>query len=198
MDDSQPVEILDREGFRGQMTDEMHAAHSSLAEVAGVLHAALRTWDADRPNAKLQVSIAAAMLRNCANELPNHRMSQSDLAPNGMCLAPWQERKVKQFIEESLSSRIRIQGCARKVRLSTNHFTRVFRATFGMTPSFYIRCRRIERSQHLMLRSHQPLSLIALDSGFSDQAHFCRIFRSLIGLSPKMWRRQHMKLAPGE
>jgi AraC family transcriptional regulator len=116
----------------------------------------------------------------------------------GTGLVPWQEHKVREFIDGSLNSKIRLQDCAGKVRLSASHFSRAFKATFGTTVLDYIHRRRVERAQQLMLSSELPLAQIALSCGFADQAHYCRIFRTIVGLSPNVWRRQNMVEAPDE
>jgi transcriptional regulator GlxA family with amidase domain len=113
-------------------------------------------------------------------------------------LLPWQARKVQEFIDGSLNSKIRLQDCASMVRLSTGHFSRLFKATFGTKVINYIHRRRIERAQHLMLVSKEPLSQIAFACGFSDQAHYCRVFRTVMGSSPNAWRRRNMAVEPGE
>ena len=81
--------------------------------------------------------------------------------------------------------------------MSARHFAHAFKATFGTTVSHYIRCRRIERAQQVMLSSTQPLSQIAVACGFADQAHLCRAFREFMGLSPNAWRRESMKNGEG-
>ena len=107
-------------------------------------------------------------------------------------LVPWQSRKVREFIDASLEFRIRVQDCADTVRLSVWHFSNVFKVTFGTTVAAYIRRRRVERAQQLMLLSKEPLSQIALACGFSDQAHYCRVFRDVVGMSPNAWWRRHL------
>ena len=104
-------------------------------------------------------------------------------------LAPWQVRKVTSFIETNLDSSIRSKNLASVVRLSPCHFSRVFRNSFGDSPSEYVIRRRIERAQGLMLSTDASLSQIALECGFADQAHLCRLFRRIVGESPGIWRR---------
>jgi AraC family transcriptional regulator len=168
--------------------------YASLAAVSGFLDAALQMWDKDRIRAKSQVKVAAAMLRGYVDDAPGDEKQTSD-TPG---LAPWQTRKVKEFIDASLASTIRLRDCASEARLSASYFSRAFKATFGTTMCHYIRRRRIERAQQLMLLSKEPLSQIALACGFSDQAHYCRVFRDVMGLSPNAWRRRNMSLAPEE
>ncbi len=169
--------------------------HSPVVMATRFLDAALRIWDEDQAQAKSQIKVAAAMLRIDADDPSMREKPTRRVAPG---LVPWQARKVREFIDESLNSKIRLQDCAATVRLSTSHFSRAFKATFGTTVLDYIHRRRVERAQQLMLMSEQPLAQIALSCGFADQAHYCRVFRTMVGLSPNAWRRQNMVEAPGE
>jgi AraC-like DNA-binding protein len=167
---------------------------ASLAAVSGFLDAALRMWDDDRSQAKSQIKVAAAMLRDYADGSPAGG-TQAAHVGDTRGLAPWQTRNVREFIDASLDSTIRLRDCASKARLSASYFSHAFKATFGTTVCRYIRRRRIERAQQLMLLSKEPLSQIALTCGFADQAHYCRVFRDVVGLSPNAWRRWNMNLA---
>jgi len=171
--------------------------YASLAAVSGFLEAALRMWDHDRMQAKSQIKVAAAMLRDYADGSSTEGM-QAALVADTRGLARWQTRKVKEFIEASLGSTIRLRDCASKAGLSASYFSHAFKATFGTTVCHYIRRRRIERAQQLMLLSTESLSQIALACGFADQAHYCRVFREVVGLSPNVWRRRNMNLTPDE
>jgi len=171
--------------------------HSSLAVATRFLDAALRLWDTDHVRAKSQIKVAAAILRSYSNETAADARSP-DMPIGARGLAPWQARKVREFIESSLDSTIRLKDCAGRAKLSASHFSHAFKATFGTTVNQYIRHRRIEQAQRMMLRSQEPLSQIALACGFADQAHYCRAFRDVVGLSPTTWRRRNMVPAPGE
>lgn len=159
------------------------------------LDAALRIWDEDKAQAKSQIKAAAAMLRGKVDEVP---MQDPPVGRAGQGLALWQVRRVEEFIDASLGSKIRLQDCADQTRLSASHFSRAFKATFGTTVLVYIHRRRVERSQQLMLMSEQSLSQIALSCGFADQAHYCRVFRAVAGVSPNAWRRSNMRETPAD
>lgn len=165
---------------------------SPVTSASRLLDAALRIWDEDRAQAKSQIESAAAMLHSDIDEPPMREMPSGRVVHG---LVPWQVRKVQEFIDASLDSKIRLQDCASRARLSANHFSRAFKATFGMTVLNYIHQRRVERAQQLMLISKRPMSQIALSCGFGDQAHYCRVFRAVVGLSPSAWRRQCMREA---
>jgi len=168
---------------------------SSVGMAISFLDAALRVWDIDQGQAKSQIKVAAALLRGDSND-PRVREKPTNRILTG--LVPWQARKVQEFIDGSLASKIRLQDCASKARLSASQFSRRVEATFGTTVLDYRQKRRAQRAQHMMLLSGQPLSQIAVACGFADQAHYCRVFRDVIGLSPNAWRRQNMLEAPDE
>ena len=182
---------------RNQSCYEPALDPAPLAVVTGFLDAALQLWDDDRSQAKSQIKLAAAMLRGYTDDAPVDAKDAPGLAGT-RGLAPWQTRKVKEFIDASLDSTIRLRDCASKARLSASYFSHAFKATFGTTVCHYIRRRRVERAQRLMLLSSEPLSQIALACGFADQAHYCRVFRDVVGSSPNVWRHRNMNLAPGE
>ncbi len=182
------------DGIQAQQQLESRSAPNRpppLTVVTAFLDAALRLWDEDRFRAKSQIKVAAAMLRDVAAGDAAQALIPGS-APGSCTLARWQARMVKEFIDESLDSRIRLSDCASKVRLSNSHFSRAFKTTFGTTVCRYIRSRRVERAKQLMLHSQQPLSQIALACGFADQAHYCRVFRDVVGTSPNTWRRQSL------
>jgi AraC-like DNA-binding protein len=103
-------------------------------------------------------------------------------------LTPWQCRNVAAHIDVHFTHTVRIEDLASLAGLSTSHFSRVFKATFGETPYSFIIGKRIARAQMLMLTTEEPLSRIALDCGLSDQAHLSNLFRRCMGMTPNGWR----------
>jgi AraC-like DNA-binding protein len=107
-------------------------------------------------------------------------------------LAPWQIRKVTNYVEAHLGRTIRNEDLAALARLNPSHFGRAFRNSFGEPPHEYLIRRRVERAQGLMLSSDASLSDIALGCGLADQSHLTRLFRRIVGESPRAWRRARM------
>jgi AraC family transcriptional regulator len=193
MDVSRPIEGYDCTRQCNQTLDDAPEEDLTLTLLTGLLDDALRMWDQDRIVAKSQIRVAAAMLRGA---LTNTKEEASRTHRGG--LAPWQARKVTEFIDASLEAKIRLQDCAKQARLSASYFGAAFKTTFGTTVRHYIRRRRVERAQRLMLWSKMPLSQVAVASGFCDQAHYSRVFRDVMGITPSAWRRNNMTLAPTE
>ena len=105
-------------------------------------------------------------------------------------LSPFVARRVVGVINSNLSRKIRIQDLATGAKLSSSHFCRAFRTTFGVPPVVYVAHQRIRRAQELMRKTSDPLVCIALECGLCDQAHLTRVFRRVMGMSPSAWRRQ--------
>jgi len=103
-------------------------------------------------------------------------------------LAPWRVRCVLRYVEEHLTGPLRMNDIVERIGLSTSHFSRAFKGTFGRTFSSWLILRRLERAQTLMRTTPAPLSAIANDCGFCDQAHLTRQFRHVVGLTPNQWR----------
>ncbi|SFB16544.1 AraC-type DNA-binding protein [Rhizobium sp. NFR07] len=104
-------------------------------------------------------------------------------------LAPWQVKKVKQYIGARISHGIPLDELAQQVRLSTSYFSTAFKATFGISPHSYIVACRVEHAKQRMLNTEAPLCEIALDCGLADQSHLSRVFRRVTGTTPSAWRR---------
>ena len=104
-------------------------------------------------------------------------------------LAPWQARTVKTHVNTHLDGNLRIKELARLVQLSSFHFSRAFRVSFGHSPHAYVTRLRVEHAQGLILTTNLTLGQIALACGFADQAHFTKQFRRSCGESPGEWRR---------
>ena len=176
--DSQPSDSA-----RGVPNDALRDA------VIELVHAVNSVLNEELESAVGSVQRSAALLHVNARlpEISNITRVVSPVARGG--LAPWQARIVKTHIDTHLDGSLRTKDLARLVQLSSFHFCRVFRVSFGRSPHAYVTRRRIERAQGLILTTGRTLGEIALDCGFADQAHFTKIFRRHCGESPGEWRR---------
>jgi AraC family transcriptional regulator len=104
-------------------------------------------------------------------------------------LAPWQQRVVTAYIDEHLSETVRLATLARLARLSTFHFCRAFKQTFGVPPHRYHTDRRIEHAKDLLAERRQTVTDIGLTVGYSETSSFSAAFRKNTGLTPSAYRR---------
>ena len=67
---------------------------------------------------------------------------------------------------------------------------RGFAAVFGIAPAAYRLTQRVQRALALLQGAETPLSEVAAECGFSDQAHMTRSIRTVTGSSPASLKRQ--------
>jgi AraC-like DNA-binding protein len=175
------------EGSQGNATNSAPAnlefgyLASSLAQL---LEVARREFEHDREAAKASLATATTILQTEIERYSGARRSRT------AGLAGWQIARVRNFIDKNLHRPIHTQDLSAVARRSPAHFSRSFKLTFGEPPHAYVVKRRLEKACHLMITSPASLSEIALNVGFSDQAHLCRLFRQAFGQSPANWRRE--------
>ena len=97
--------------------------------------------------------------------------------------------RARHDIEMRLSTPLRVEEVAARAGFSHNHFTRLFCASVGSTPSQYIRARRVERAAHLLKNSTLPVKAIASQCGLGDLQAFNKTIRSELKMSPREVRK---------
>lgn len=112
----------------------------------------------------------------------------SELGRTAKGLAPWQLRRVIDYMEACLPQRIELACLAAMVGLSQAHFSRAFKASTGLAPYRWQLDFRIRRAQKLLLNTSASLDQVAEATGFADAVHFGRTFRKHIGVTPAVWR----------
>jgi len=98
------------------------------------------------------------------------------------------EKNIKTFIEQHLTENIRLGDLAQRVNLSTDHFRKAFKQSFGKSPWRYIRERRISLAKEMLIKHDQSITEIALNLQFSSHAHFTDTFHQITGNSPSRYR----------
>jgi AraC family transcriptional regulator len=162
----------------------MHAQPGcDLSTVAAQLvEAERRARAGDSDGARVHIVRAIAML-----DLRQWPAEGLPIARGGF--AAWQSRQLAAHVEANLAGKIIVKDMADSLHISVGHFCRAFKHSFGVTARSWIRQRRIELAQSLMLTTAASLSEIALSCGMSDQSHFTRSFRRVVGETPSSWRQ---------
>lgn len=79
--------------------------------------------------------------------------------------------------------------------LTRYELARQFRLMCGTSPYRYLLMRRLDGAREQIARL-RPLSEVAVDAGFADQAHFSRMFKATFGLTPARYRTLSRSTAP--
>ena len=95
--------------------------------------------------------------------------------------------RARQFLEAERTRAVHSRELESVAGLTRYDLCRQFRILLGTSPHRYLLMRRLEFARD---RIHQgrPLTEVACDAGFADQAHFTRVFKSAFGLTPARYR----------
>lgn len=83
-----------------------------------------------------------------------------------------------------------ISEWARTHRVSREGAARAFRAAYAVSPARFRLEMRARRAWCRIVSGGDPLSMIALETGFADQSHMTRAVGWLTGRPPSAWRKK--------
>lgn len=92
------------------------------------------------------------------------------------------------YIDDHLDEPLRVPELAAQAGLSPFQFDQRIRALFGLSPGQYLSRVRIGRACDRLKHTDAPLSELALECGYADQAAFTRQFHKSVGLTPGAYR----------
>jgi AraC family transcriptional regulator len=82
-----------------------------------------------------------------------------------------------------------IRALATEAGVHPVHLAHAFRRHYGTTPSEHRRRARLGRAAALLSETRLPLTEVAFEAGFADQAHLTRALRGATGETPRTFRR---------
>lgn len=94
-----------------------------------------------------------------------------------------------EYMDEHLSEDVSLAALADIARLSTYHFVRAFKRSFGLPPHRYLSSLRMEQAKSLLANPAMSVTQVGFNLGFSDTSSFTTTFRKHIGLTPTAYRR---------
>jgi AraC-like DNA-binding protein len=124
---------------------------------------------------------------DAVNEPQSAALARPEVVRGG--LTAWQVKRVLDYIGENLANPLSVADVAAVTTLSSSHFARAFKQSFGLPVHLYLMRRRVELAQRLMVSTSESLGSIALSCGMNDQSHLTRWFRRVLGETPNRWRR---------
>jgi AraC-like DNA-binding protein len=92
------------------------------------------------------------------------------------------------YIEDHLDQPLRIPELAARAGLSPFQFDQRIRTLFDLSAGQYLSRLRIDRACDRLRHTNAPLSELALECGYADQAAFTRQFHKSVGLTPGAYR----------
>ncbi len=91
---------------------------------------------------------------------------------------------VKAYVLQHYKEPVTLNDLSGYTGRTPNHISHAFKSVTGLSPIEYLHHVRISKAKELMFDKRMPMSEIAEETGFCDQAYFNRIFKKLTGCSP--------------
>jgi AraC-like DNA-binding protein len=117
-----------------------------------------------------------------------------DYKAAGAVLDPYAEMaEVVQYINDDYPRDIRVETLANMMHLSVSQFERKFKRLVHMSPIKYITQIRLNAACKLLSHTSQPITQVAIQTGFYDHSHFSTKFKQQLGVSPTEYRKQYFQ-----
>ena len=99
---------------------------------------------------------------------------------------------VVQEIETNFATDLTAQALSKKVFVSPQYLSRLFRRFFSCSVYEYLTMHRINKAKELLLvNTYLKVQDIASMTGFPDTSHFISMFKKATGMTPLEFRRMH-------
>jgi AraC-like DNA-binding protein len=105
-------------------------------------------------------------------------------------------RRARDLADREFAQPLDLDRLAGEAGLSKFHFLRLFKATYGLTPTAYVSRRRIERAQDLLRATNLTVTEVCHAVGFTSLGSFSARFRDLVGVSPTEFQQRYADGAP--
>lgn len=110
-------------------------------------------------------------------------------APPRGCFPVAQRHRIADFIRSHLAADLSIEAMAEQTGISSFHFARLFKQSFGMTPHRYVQAQRLSGAvTALQKEPRKAIADVAIQYGFASQSHMTDLMRRKLGTTPRQLR----------
>lgn len=104
--------------------------------------------------------------------------------------SPYEEsmKKVALYISQNIDKNFLVADLAELCSFSKNHFFKVFKQFFKMSPKAYIRREKLKKAAFLLSSSSMQIEAIAEELSFYSPAHFSNCFKKIYKVTPSEFR----------
>ena len=96
--------------------------------------------------------------------------------------------KTKRLIDGYFHERERLATEMKRLGISANHLSTVFKQHYGLSPLGYFNQKRFEYAKKLLAETDQPIIDVAGEIGFDSLSAFYAFFKRHTGITPKNYR----------
>lgn len=98
--------------------------------------------------------------------------------------------EVKNYIDLYFDKELTLGELAKKIYVSEQYLSKIFKDEFGIGVSEYIIRKRLEKVRKFLTETEYPITDIAFDAGFTNINSFNRLFKKYQGVTPSTYRQE--------
>ncbi|MEO5600211.1 MAG: AraC family transcriptional regulator [Cyclobacteriaceae bacterium] len=95
------------------------------------------------------------------------------------------------YIQTNLQQTLTVANLAARANQNSDYFSRIFAEHMAERPLAFIRLKRIERAQFLIITTDLSFTEIAVQTGFQTLSYFSRIFKNVAGQTPSKYKKNN-------
>jgi len=96
----------------------------------------------------------------------------------------------REWILANYPAAISLEAMSESAMMNPQHFLRMFRDCYGITPHQFVIDVRLTVARQLLTETKQPVSAICRQTGFESFSSFSGLFRRRFGSSPSAYRKK--------
>lgn len=124
---------------------------------------------------------SVSFITEALEQKAEHEQTQSDV------------QKAKSYILNHLSQNFSVKDVADYVHLSPEYFTKLFKKETGRNIKDYIVQMKVDVAKDLLGNPNIPISLVALELGYTNFSHFTQMFKKYENVTPSEYRKQKLQ-----
>lgn len=97
------------------------------------------------------------------------------------------------LVDSDLSADLSLEGLARKIGVTREYLSSLFKKEAGKTVTEFIREKRMNYASFLLRTTDLMVQTVAHYCGIEDLQYFSKLFKKSFSLSPKEYRKKHQK-----
>lgn len=99
-------------------------------------------------------------------------------------------KSVVNYIEENCGQPLTLAQLAKITRMSSGHFSRIFRTYMRKTPMEYVNHYRIQHAAYLLQNENISVAEAAMEVGLTNFSYFSKKFKSIFDCTPTEFRKK--------
>ncbi|MBW4605623.1 MAG: AraC family transcriptional regulator [Calothrix sp. FI2-JRJ7] len=168
-----------------ELLPKFRVRHPQIEQIIMMLHSELKngdSWGSKLYIESLTNALAVNLLRDYSTKKDSIALYPGGLSEHNLLV-------VTDYINDNLTTEIKLSDLSGLVGISQFHFSRLFKQSMGVTPHQYLIAQRIERAKFLLKNSKLSVTEIAFSCGFNSHSHLGKYFRQLTGMAPNNYRK---------